>query len=92
MQWELIISAKGQVTIPKEMREVLDLRPGDQLIYSLIDGQIVVTPKNLSFADLAGLLGDPPSGRLSLEQIDAGISRGVYCDMTGDDDEEEETR
>lgn len=85
------ITSKGQVTLPKGIRDKMGLLIGDELMFTVVGNRIVVTPKNLSFADLAGLLGDPPSGRLSLEQIDAGISRGVYRDMTGDD-EEEETR
>jgi AbrB family looped-hinge helix DNA binding protein len=71
--WELTLSAKGQVTIPKEMREELNLRPGDQMIYSLIDGQVVITPKNIDFNDLAGLLGKAPGGLASLDEIDAAV-------------------
>jgi antitoxin PrlF len=82
MQWELIISAKGQVTIPKEMREVLDLRPGDQLIYSLIDGQIVVTPKNVNFNDLAGLLGKAPNGHATLDEIDQAVLKAAGSSVT----------
>jgi AbrB family looped-hinge helix DNA binding protein len=40
MRWEVTLSPKGQVTIPKEMREALKLRPGDQLIYSVVDGEV----------------------------------------------------
>jgi AbrB family looped-hinge helix DNA binding protein len=71
--WEATISAKGQVTIPKEIRETLNLRPGDQLVYSVIDGEIIVTPKNIDMKDLAGYLGDPPNGRATLEEIDAAV-------------------
>ncbi|WP_454851417.1 AbrB/MazE/SpoVT family DNA-binding domain-containing protein [Rhizobium binxianense] len=71
--WEVTLSPKGQVTIPKEVREALDLRPGDQLIYSLIDGEIVVTPKNVDFGDLAGMLGKSPNGPATLEEIDKGV-------------------
>ncbi len=77
MQWKLTISAKGQVTIPKEMRELLDLRPGDQLIYSMIDGQIVVTPKNVDFNDLAGLLGKAPNGHATLDEIDQTVLKAA---------------
>ncbi len=73
MWWEVTLSPKGQVTIPKEMREVLNLQPGDRLIYSLIDGEVVITPKNLDFNDLAGLLGKPPKGRATLDKIDAAV-------------------
>jgi antitoxin PrlF len=82
MQWELTISAKGQVTIPKEMRELLDLRPGDQLIYSMIEGQIVVTPKNVDFNDLAGLLGKAPNGQATLEEIDRTVLKAAGANVT----------
>lgn len=76
MWWEVTLSPKGQVTIPKEMREALNLRPGDQLIYSVVDGEVVLTPKNIDFNDLAGLLGQPPKGRATLEEIDAAVLKG----------------
>lgn len=86
--WEATLSAKGQVTIPKEMRQALNLRPGDQLIYSMVDGEIVVTPKNIDFKDLAGLLGDPPNGPATLEEIDEGVVAAAGAnalDTDGDD-------
>jgi antitoxin PrlF len=71
--WESTLSPKGQVTIPKEMREALNLRPGDTLVYSLIDGDVVVTPKNVDFSDLAGYLGKAPGGSATLEEIDEAV-------------------
>jgi AbrB family looped-hinge helix DNA binding protein len=87
--WEATLSAKGQVTIPKEMRDLLDLRAGDQLIYSVVDGEIVLTPKNIDLKDLAGLLGCPPNGPATLEEIDQAVvkSAGAGVLATGDDDE-----
>jgi antitoxin PrlF len=86
--WEATLSAKGQITIPKEMRQALNLRPGDQLIYSLVDGEIIVTPKNIDFKDLAGLLGTPPNGPATLEEIDAAVAKAAGANVldTGDDD------
>jgi len=72
--WEATLSAKGQVTIPKEMREALNLRPGDQLVYSMVDGEVIVTPKNIDFKDLAGLLGAAPNGPATLAEIDAAVA------------------
>jgi len=86
--WEATLSPKGQVTIPKEMREALNLRPGDQLIYSVIDGEIVITPKNIDLKDLAGYLGDAPKGPATLAEIDAAVLAAAGRNVldTGEDD------
>ncbi len=85
--WELTLSSKGQVTIPKEMREALDLRPGDQLIYSVVDGQVVMTPKNVDLKDLAGFLGNAPGGRASLEEIDTAAVKAAGDNVLETDDD-----
>lgn len=36
------LSAKGQVTIPKEVREQLDLDPGDMVGYEVRDGLVIL--------------------------------------------------
>jgi AbrB family looped-hinge helix DNA binding protein len=35
------VSEKGQVTVPKRLRERLDIRPGDELDFSEEDGRLV---------------------------------------------------
>lgn len=90
--WDLTLSSKGQITLPKEMREQLNLRPGDQMIYTVMDGQIVITPKNVDFNDLAGLLGAPPRGRATLEEIDQAVAEAAganVLDVADDRDAEE---
>lgn len=84
--WEATLSAKGQVTIPKEMREALNLRAGDQLIYSVVDGEVIVTPKNIDFKDLAGFLGNPPNGPATLEEIDAAVVSAAGANALDTDD------
>jgi antitoxin PrlF len=46
------ITAKGQVTIPKAIRDALNLRQGDQLRWDLDDGGVrvrLVTPLDLTY-------------------------------------------
>lgn len=76
----LTLSSKGQITLPKELRDQLDLQPGDTLVYTIIDNQVVITPKSIDFADLAGLLGDPPLGRATLEEIDRSVAEAAGAD------------
>jgi AbrB family looped-hinge helix DNA binding protein len=34
------LTAKAQTTVPKKVREVLSLEPGDALVYEIEDGQV----------------------------------------------------
>ena len=56
------ISAKGQVTIPKEIREVLKLEPGDTVAYELRNGTVTlkrVEPLDTAFHEaLSATLGE----------------------------------
>lgn len=45
------LSMKGQVTIPKEIRQAIGLEPGDTIVYDVHDG--VVTLKRIEPFDAA---------------------------------------
>jgi AbrB family looped-hinge helix DNA binding protein len=87
MGWELTLSSKGQLTIPKDLREAVDMHPGDQVVLTVLDGTLVMTPKNVDFADLAGLLGVPPKGAATLEEIDAAVLRAAGANVIDIDDD-----
>lgn len=38
------MTSKGEVTIPEEIRERADLRPGDEVHFTFEDGKIVLHP------------------------------------------------
>jgi len=56
------ITSKGQMTVPKAVRDALNIKPGDKCYVWVRDGEMIVIPRNKSFADLAGILGKPPYG------------------------------
>ena len=84
------ITSKGQMTLPKQIRDELQIQPGDQCYVWVRGGDIVVMPKNKDFNDLAGLLGKPPRGSgATLEEIDDAVGNAVARHVLGlaEDDE-----
>ena len=70
------VTSKGQITIPKEVRDRLRLRTGDRLEFVLRpDGEIVMRPAKGSLRDLDRILQRKGQRALSVEQMDAGIAR-----------------
>lgn len=77
------ITSKGQVTIPRVLREELGLAPGDRVDFvKSKEGEIVVK-KSLSREKFFGLLDAHSDGRrsVSLDGIDEAISRAVADDF-----------
>ena len=53
--------AKGQIVIPKEIREVLGIKPGKQLSIKLVDDHVEIRPlPNDPIEFLTGILKDHP--------------------------------
>jgi len=67
------ITAKGQITLPKEVRDRHGLKPGDRIEFVEENGRTWVRPRNLRAVDLIGILGAPPNGPKTLEEIEKGI-------------------
>ncbi len=71
------LTSKGQVTLPKEIRDRLGLRPGHQLSFEIdAQGKLLVRPKTVDLMSLAGFLRRRRR-RKSLRQIEDGIGRGA---------------
>ncbi len=56
------VTSKGQVTIPKSVREALDLREGDELLFRVERSRAVVA-KTPHFLELAGTVAIPAAKR-----------------------------
>ena len=72
------ITSKGQITIPKLVREQLHLRTGDRLEFSVSkEGTIIIRPRTSRIEDVMGMLSPYAKGRsVSVEDMDRGIAEG----------------
>ena len=70
------MTSKGQVTIPKEIREFLKVKAGD-LIEFVIDGEgrVVVRAGTVHVGELKGLLHRPGRKPVTLEEMQQAIFR-----------------
>ena len=73
---ESAITSKGQITIPKAIREYLHVKPGDRVKFFMHpDGTVVLLPK-VPITALRGILrweGRPAT----LEEMDEAIAAGA---------------
>jgi len=70
------LTTKGQVTIPKDVREHLGVDTGDRLNFVVQeDGSVVVTPLTRDVRDLDGLLHRPRMRGVSVEEMKEAVSR-----------------
>ena len=71
---EATLTTKGQVTIPKAVRDHLKLETGARLDFVIEDdGTVVVKPVTRHVRELAGLLHRPGRRRLSVQEMDEAI-------------------
>jgi antitoxin PrlF len=76
MNFESTVTAKGQATIPKAIRERLGVKPGDRVKFFLHpDGSVVLLPR-VPVSKLRGIVASR-RGPVTLEEMDAAIAAGA---------------
>ena len=64
------LTSKGQVTVPREIRERLGLKAGDKLAFHLLsDGTVVMRQRGRTVADIGGMLHQPGLPTVPVEQM-----------------------
>jgi antitoxin PrlF len=69
------LTSKGQITVPKEIREALKVDTGDRLDF-VLEGplRVVVRPGSADVEDLKGLLRQRGRKAVSLDEMNAAIA------------------
>jgi AbrB family looped-hinge helix DNA binding protein len=67
---ETTLTSKGQVTVPREIRDRLGLASGDKLTFTLLsDGTVIMRAKTRRLLDVAGSLTRPGQPKVTVEQM-----------------------
>lgn len=68
------LTTKGQVTIPKAVREQLDLKVGDRIDFIVKDsGEAVIRRVSRSAAEVQGMLAHRGRAPISVKQMDEAV-------------------
>lgn len=71
------VTSKGQITLPKEVRARLGVRPGDRVAFrERADGTIVVEAETVDLMALKGRIRPQTKG-VTLAAINAAVRRGA---------------
>jgi AbrB family looped-hinge helix DNA binding protein len=71
------ITTQGQVTIPKEIRDYLNLDAGSKVDFVIDENGIVkLIPLNVTVQSLSGILHRPGMTPATLEEMEAAIREG----------------
>lgn len=72
------VTDKGQLTVPKAIRDQFGIEPGSKLDFELLpDGTLRIRVLRKGAEQLYGLLKKPGAKAKSIEQMDAGIGEAA---------------
>ena len=67
---ESTITAKGQTTVPADIRALVHAEPGTRLLWSVMpDGTIIVRARTKSILELSGIVKLPKGKRVAIEDM-----------------------
>lgn len=71
------LTSRGQTTIPKPIREALQLQPGDRVEFLVEKGEVILRRATADITELDGLLDRSGQEPVSLDAMEATIRRGA---------------
>ena len=69
------VTNSGQVAIPSEILEWLNLKPGDSIDFAISsDGKVYLQPAKIDVRELSGMLYEEGRKAVSLDEMEKAIS------------------
>ena len=72
---EATLTTKGQITIPKEVRDDLGIQPGSKVTFvKMKPGDVRIIAKTGDIRDLIGILHNPDRAPMTIEEMNDAIA------------------
>jgi AbrB family looped-hinge helix DNA binding protein len=72
------VTTKGQITIPKEIRDYLKLETGSKVEFVIDEsGNVKIVPLNVPVEALSGVLHRPGMKTATIEEMEIAIAEGA---------------
>jgi AbrB family looped-hinge helix DNA binding protein len=72
------VTTKGQITIPKEIRDYLKLETGSKVEFVIDEnGDVRIVPLNVPLEALSGVLHRPGMKSATIEEMEIAITEGA---------------
>jgi AbrB family looped-hinge helix DNA binding protein len=72
------VTTKGQITIPKEIRDYLKLETGSKIEFVIDEsGNVKIVPLNVPIESLSGVLHRPGMKSATVEEMEIAITQGA---------------
>ena len=73
-----VVSSKGQVVIPRDIRKALGIHAGTELIFSVLnDGTLTARPASRSLSNFFGRCKQEGDPSMSIDDMDDAIAQAV---------------
>ena len=78
------VTSKGQITIPKEVRDRLELRAGDRIVFVMDGNDVRLRPAKSDVTDLYGLLQVKGQRPRAIDEMEEGRTRALVAKHRGE--------
>jgi AbrB family looped-hinge helix DNA binding protein len=73
-----VITVKGQTTIPKKIRNHLNLHPGDQIDFVIEEnGKVILEPATMDVKELEGILHRQGMKAVSVDEMKEAVKKRI---------------
>jgi len=78
------VTSKGQITIPKEIREVAGIREGDAVAFVSFADRVMLVPRNKPVESIFGILSEYGRPGTAIEDYDEAVRDAVVDHVEGE--------